>query len=426
VLLAIALSLAAAAAPHQLGHGAWSWFGDPRAASSGSRTFVGWIDARGDVRIASYDRRTRRVTGGPVLKRHLGRDDHNNPSILVRPDGRLMVFFSPHSGHHLPPPGIPSRMYYRLSRGPGDVRRFGPLHTLPTNTPGRLGYTYPTPIEVARGTVRLFWRGGNWLPSTATWRPGRGWSRARTLIRVGGGNRPYVKYARVRSGSGGGIDLAFTEANPGDLATSVYYARLHGGRSFSRAGGAPAGRLPLTPRRADRVYDGRGPGGRAWVMDTASTSAGRPVVLFATYHPGGRHVLYRYATTTSGGGRWRVRRIVDSGPPIAGNYPAGATLDHSAPGTVLLSRRVGRVYEIERWRTGDGGRHWSHTPVTQGSKEWNIRPVVPQGGGHVGTVVWMRGGYRGWRAYMTRVELGAAARARNGDAPPPPIPLEAR
>lgn len=410
----MALILAAAAATHSLGHGAWSWFGDPRAVTRGGRTYVGWVDRRGDVRIAAYDARTHRVVRGPVLKRRLGRDDHANPSILIRRDGRLMVFFSPHSGHHLPPPGVPRRLYYRVSRRPGDVRRFGRLRWLPTNTPGGLGYTYPNPIRIGRA-VCLFWRGGNWQPSTATWRPGRGWSRARTLIRVGGGNRPYVKYAAGRGHSRGAVDVAFTEANPGNLATSIYYARLRADR-FRRAGGRSAGGFPLAPRRADRVYNGRAALGRAWVLDTASTAAGRPVILFATYHPGGRHVIYRYATFA--GGRWRLRRLVDSGPPIAGNYPAGASLDHSDPATVVLSRRVGRVYEIERWRTRDGGRSWAHAAITHGSRQWNIRPVVPRGGSR--TVVWMRGGYRGWRAYATTIRLHAA----RAGAWAPLIPLE--
>jgi hypothetical protein len=46
--------------------------------------------------------------------------------------------------------------------------------------------------------------------------------------------------------------------------------------------------------------------------------------------------------------------------------------------------------------------------------------VVPRGGS--GTVVWMRGGYRGWRAYMTVIELSAARAQRE----PTLIPLEGR
>jgi hypothetical protein len=125
-------------------------------------------------------------------------------------------------------------------------------------------------------------------------------------------------------------------------------------------------------------------------------------------------VIYRYATYAGGG--WQVRRLVDSGPPIAGNYPAGAALDHSDPASVVLSRRVQDVYEIERWRTHDRGRSWAHTAVTHGSRQWNIRPVVPRGDPSR-TVVWMRGGYRGWRAYATNIQL-RATRTR-GQAPRP-------
>src|SRR3954469_5459212 len=159
-----AVALLLIAASHTIGHGAWSWFGDPRAVTAGQRTFVGWIDRRGDVRVAAWDHRSRRVIRGAVLKRGPGRADPNNPALVLLPSGRLMVFFSPHSGRHLPPPGIPSRMYYRVSRRPYDVRSWGPLRIVPVNTPGRLGYTYPNPV-VLGGSVSLFWRGGSWLPS---------------------------------------------------------------------------------------------------------------------------------------------------------------------------------------------------------------------------------------------------------------------
>jgi hypothetical protein len=416
VAFVTALALLVIAASQTIGHGAWSWYGDPRSVTAGDRTFVGWIDGRGDVRVAAYDRSARRLIRGAVLKRGLGRDDHNNPAITVLPGGRLMVFFSPHSGRTLPPPGIPSRMYYRVSRHPYDVRRFGPLRVLPTNTPGPLGYTYPNPIRLGR-TVFLFWRGGNWQPSVSTWRSGRGWSAARTLIRMGGDNRPYVKYALAGRRS---IGLGFTEANPGSRATSIYYARLMRGRFYS-ASGRGLGRLaagPLTPRRADRVYDGRGPSGRAWVLDTAVGPDGRPAILFATFRTP-EAMVYRYARWT--GRRWRVRRIASGGPAIAGNYPAGGTLDHLDPSVAVLSRRVRGRYEVSRWRTPDGGRTWSSTAVTRGSAVDNIRPVVPWGSTR-GEVVWMRGRYRTWTAYMTRIALGRASRL----AVPAPLALEPR
>jgi len=123
-----AWGVAADARAATLGRGAWSWFGDPRAVhyeGEHRRTYVGWIDRRGAVRLASVDHDSG-ARRGVVLKRGLGRDDHNNPSLLMLPGGRLQVFYSPHAGRVLPPPGIPKRMYWRRMRRPEDMASFGP------------------------------------------------------------------------------------------------------------------------------------------------------------------------------------------------------------------------------------------------------------------------------------------------------------
>ena len=148
-------------AGRELGAGAWSYFGDPRAISHDGHTFTGWISTAGHVWVA-------RLTKGGKLSKHLlfrglGRDDHNNPSLVFLKDGRLAVFFSPHSGHDLPPPGIPARMYYRISQHAHSINGWGPVHTVP-NVPGPLGYTYPNPM-VQRDKLWLFWRGGGWYPT---------------------------------------------------------------------------------------------------------------------------------------------------------------------------------------------------------------------------------------------------------------------
>ena len=93
-----------------------------------------------------------------VIFKGLGRDDHNNPSLVFRHDGHIMVFFSPHSGHHLPPPGIPKAMHYMVSLNPYSINGFGKVHTVDTNVPGGLGYTYPNPLQLAGQAVALLAR----------------------------------------------------------------------------------------------------------------------------------------------------------------------------------------------------------------------------------------------------------------------------
>jgi hypothetical protein len=72
----------------EVGSGAWSWFADPRAVVSGGLVHVGFIDGAGDVRVAAVDRGAGLVTAA-TLHRGLGVDDHHNPALLLRADGRL-------------------------------------------------------------------------------------------------------------------------------------------------------------------------------------------------------------------------------------------------------------------------------------------------------------------------------------------------
>src|SRR4051794_17367482 len=125
---------AAAVIDRELGAGAWSYFGDPRAISHEGDTYTGWISTTGNVWVA-------RLSAEGELEKHrifqgLGRDDHNNPSLVFRNDGHLVVFFSPHSGHHLPPRGIPKEMHYVIALEPHSIDGFGQVHRIPTNAPG--------------------------------------------------------------------------------------------------------------------------------------------------------------------------------------------------------------------------------------------------------------------------------------------------
>jgi putative BNR repeat neuraminidase len=395
-----------------VGSGAWSWFGDPRAVyyeGRHRRTYVGWIDGRGDVRVASVDSDTgaRRVA---VLKRGLGRDDHNDPSLLMLPGGKLEAFYSPHSGRYLPPPGTPSRMYYRAMGEPEDVSSFGGTHVVPTNTPGDLGYTYPNPVYLTHGKRRwLFWRGGNWMPSFSTRRSGHSWSHARTLIRTRRGRRPYLK---VASDGHETIDFAFSEDNPSHIKTGIYYARYRGGR-LERADGTRIGKLsssiPIDERDADRVRPARSNRPSAWVHDVASDGQGRPAIVYVSY-PSTTDLRYRYARFD--GKRWIDREIVPAGGRLRGRYAGGISLDHEDPGVVYLSRRIHGVFEVERWKTGDEGRHWSHRAVTRDSKKDNVRPVTPRGETESSTVIWMRGKYDSYTAYMTTITRRGVTKAR--------------
>jgi hypothetical protein len=108
-------------------NGAWSWFADPRAVYHQGlhrRTFVGWVTSSGDVQVGSYDHDTG-VRVVATVKARFQVDDHANPSLLVRPDGHLLIFWSGHGG---------GTMYSRRSAQPEEIGSWEPERTVPTNT----------------------------------------------------------------------------------------------------------------------------------------------------------------------------------------------------------------------------------------------------------------------------------------------------
>ncbi len=387
--------------------GAWTYFTEPRAVNHEGRhrrTYVGWIDSRGQIVVSSYDHRSR-VRTRTVLQTRERVDDHNNPSLTVRPDGRLLVFYSTDRRRHL---------VARLSRRPEDVRAWQRPRRVRTNVPGRHGYTYPNPVWL-RDEPRplfLFWRGGSFEPTFSTSVGGTGWSPARRLV-AGNGQRPYLVFDSNRRDR---IDIAFSDGNPNELRTSIYYTAYRDGR-LERADGTRVARLrslPVRPGDTDVVYAGGGSRPPAWAYDVGTGRDGKPVVLYGTF-PSPTDHRYNYARWN--GDRWVRREITPSGPTIESAkgdayYAGGLVLDSRDASVVYLSRQVAGVYQIERWVTDDGGATWRSTRVTGGGVG-NYRPVSVQGpsfGRHY-DLFWMRGRYTGWLDFGTSIRARLRGRA---------------
>jgi hypothetical protein len=398
--------------------GAWCWFADPRAvyhAGTHRRTYLGWVTRRGDIVVAHHDHGSGK-TESSVLHPGLDRDDHANPALLVREDGRIDAYYTRHAGR---------KMYVRTSLRKEDATAWGPERTFAPNTGkwGRDGYCYPNPVRLAAESGRryLFWRGDHWKPTLSRSDDGgRSWSAGRIVLMrkgAGAGSRPYVK---VDTDGESRIHLAFTDGHPRNEKTnSIYYAAYDRG-AFHRADGkkiVAIDALPFQPRQADCVYDGRQTGVRAWIWDVAVDADGRPVIVYARLPAESDH-RYHYARWT--GKRWDDHELCAAGgwfPTTAAgkrerepHYSGGVVLDHDDPTVVYLSRPIDGVFEIERWSTADGGETWSHASITSGSKHHNVRPVVVRG--HASRpgfrVAWMElaGGYE----HYTRFH--AAIRAR--------------
>jgi hypothetical protein len=358
------------AVDRELGAGAWSYFGDPRAISHDGHTFTGWISTTGNVWVARYTK------GGRLSKRvifkGLGRDDHNNPSLVFRRDGHIMVFFSPHSGHYLPPPGIPSVMRYMVSLHPYSIEGFGRVRTVPTNVPGGLGYTYPNPIQL-KDKLWLFWRGGAWNPTFSYTEDGYKWVPARELAYFGHGQRPYAKYV----GDGNRrIHAIFSDGHAQSWKNSLHYVRYEAQGLYAMSGRriATLRSVPVHMSKLDHVYNYSDQGGRAWPHDIALTAEGRPRIVYTRLRAGADTFYYAYHN----GSKWISRKIVEAGPGRDHFSSGGATLDHEDPRIVYLSRTIGNWNQVEQWFTPDEGRTWTTRRLTADPSGFSIRPVTPR------------------------------------------------
>jgi len=384
--------------------GAWCWFSDPRAVyhhGEHERTYTGWVDSRGNINVGYFDHRLGNFHAR-TLDPQLEVDDHNNPSLLLTPDGRLLVFYSRHSRS--------DPIFLQEARRPESIAEWAPRRALSLNDTAAYrgllnSYTYTNPALLSEegDRIYLFWRGMDLKPNVAHSDDlGKTWSKGKILIQppaIYKNRRPYLKVA----GDGRDrIHLAFTDGHPRKEPTnSIYYAQYREG-AFYRADGqgiTTYDELPFEPRQADLVYDASETGERAWIWDVAADREGRPVLVYARFPDDGHHVYY-YARWD--GRRWRNYRLLDSGgwfpktPPgeeeREPNYSGGLVLDHEDPNIVYLSRERGGVFEIERWTTTDGGQSWNKARLTQNSGRDNVRPFAVRGA-EAGTslqVLWMR------------------------------------
>jgi rhamnogalacturonyl hydrolase YesR len=391
--------------------GAWCWFAEPRAVyyeGDHKRTYIGWVTTGGSIQIGCYDHQTD-TTDVATLHSELQRDDHANPALLIFPDGRLTAFYSTHSGR---------TMYCRTTKRPEDISEWEDERSIATTGEGSGGYTYPNPIRLsAEGNrIYLFWRGSTSKPTFSTSDDGGvHWSDSRTFIRRDPEKtgRPYIKF------DSNGVDtihFAFTDGHPrNEAANSIYYACYRHGALYKADGTKIKGldELPLSHLEADKVYDGSGETGRAWIWDVAADSAGNPVIVFAACPEETEH-NYWYARWN--GSRWDVRKITSAGgwfPQTPEgkkegepHYSAGVVLDHNDPSIVYLSKPTNGVFEIERWVTPDGGATWTSTRITKDSSWNNVRPVVARD--HKSSdsgLFWMHGDYEHYTKYATAIKM---------------------
>jgi len=386
--------------------GAWCWFTEPRAITWEGKTYTGWVSKEGDIVVAAIDSASHAVDT-VILHARFQYDDHDNPSFLMWPDGRLYCFYALHNG---------SRMYLRVMQIPGNLHSMGP-ETYVGPPAGVNLYTYPCPIMLPGedSALYVFCRGGGdyWNPYFTVSRDrGVTWDALRHFI-ISPGQRPYFKF------SVNGVDrfdVIFTDGHPSAAYNNVYYAYYRAGALYKADGTyiKSMDSLPLTLSEAEKIYDANANHAKAWVWDLALDGAGHPVVAYVNFPTDADH-RYRFARWD--GAHWLDQELCKGGKwfpeTVSGqteqepNYSGGIALDHNNPFNLYLARpdSVSGVFGIEQWRSTDSGAHWQSRVVIGGVDTLNVRPVVPRGAPAGVKMLYMSGKYPHFTSYNTSIRM---------------------
>lgn len=394
--------------------GAWCWFADPRAIhysdpSTGlDRSFIGYIDTHGNVKAMQYDFSDK--TQQEVLVRSCFQpDDHDNPTFLVLPDKRVMVFYSRHTDEPC--------FYYRVSSRPADLTTLGEEKVIPTehNT------TYPSPFILSDDPDHFYlcWRGINWHPTIArlTLPDAEGdltVEEGPYQIVQSTGARPYAKYT---SDGKNRILLTYTTGHPDNEQPNYLYYNyvdvndltLHDvkGKKLSEIRKAPFAvnkegkylkKYPAT------VVDS--PEQRDWVWQLAVDSQSRPVIAMVRISPD--KTSHDYYLARWNGKAWDRQFLSNAGghfhqtPGLELCYSAGMAIEPENPYNVYCSLPVdgkfGKKYEIMKYELDPQSLAVeSVTPVTRDSRLNNVRPyIVNDSEESPLRLCWMNGDYHDW------------------------------
>lgn len=412
--------------------GGWCWFHEPRAVSAGGKTFfgcnrIGATSTTGAAQVASIDEVTGEVATYNVASGADWHDDHSYPVLLIRPDGRLIAFYSKHNDT--------DGLRFRISVNAYDVSAWS-AETVFTDPQTSWGNTYPSPcmLSAESNKVYVFFRDeddnlavitstdiatvgaateeGGALADTVTW------ASPSVLVENPDSEAKGI-YAKVWSNGVDRIDFGLTYALQAGDGTKIDIRHAFWKDSALRdSDGVVLGAADVAFDNCTLVADSDSYGD-VWVHDICrDRRTGVVQIVFAQFVTTASH-RYHYARF---GSSWSVSEL-----PLTTTYmvPAIYTERYYSPGACLDGSRVGVVYAaagddvgasvMYRLTTMDGGANWlvqvlSPDPISEAAyANQNVRPVVPRNRSADFGVLWMRGSYTTYFVYGTDIVSAPAA-----------------
>jgi hypothetical protein len=399
-------------------NGAWCWYQDRRVIiDPANQTML--ISSIADSAGADGARRTGNVelvtyqfaTGARqriVLHQNLQpEDDHNTPSLLIRPDGKYLAMYATHNQDNY--------SYWRISTRPHDAGEWSTERRFDwTAKIGEEHVTYSNLFYLpAQKRIYNFARAVNRDPSILVSQDlGESWSYGGKLLTIPklGYVNGYTKYA---SNGVDRIDFITTEHHPRDFNNNIYHGFIQGGK-LRRSDGVVDEKIPGSTGHPQTELTKIFPAGsvfngdiitRAWTIQIEIDAGGLPYALFSARanHDGKNPKVedLRFFYARFDGTAWKVFQLAKAGAGLwdfEQDYTGLGALVPGDPNVVFISTNIDPrddrlldFHEIFKGITSDGGQSWAWQAITRDSTVENLRPIVPPGDPGRTALLWFRG-----------------------------------
>lgn len=402
--------------------GAWCWFADPRALhyenASGTinASYIGYIDVHGNVRATQVDFLTGR-RDEVLVRSFFQPDDHNNPTFLVLPDERVMIFYTRHTDER--------RIWYRISTCPGDITSLGQERYIETDH----NTTYPSPFILSDDPQHIYlcWRGIKWHPTIARLTLPDQDDRVnvdfgpRQIVQSTGA-RPYAKY---QSNGRDKIYLTYTTGHPDNEWPCWLYFNVidinHGqGPILKDVKGNVLADISEQTFHVNKTADYKAKypfslvdspdNARNWVWQIATDPKEQPVIALTRISED--KLSHKYLIAKWTGRKWQMTEVADGGHAFHQNwkrtekcYSGGMAIDPDDPNVIYASLptmpngqvATGGIYEIWKVTMKPNGKVQARQQVTAHSAKNNVRPYMLPGSSQSPLrLSWMYGDYYYW------------------------------
>ncbi|MGM9550864.1 MAG: BNR-4 repeat-containing protein [Clostridia bacterium] len=370
------------------------------------KTYMGWVEDGGDIVIGEYDHDNdtyKRV----VIHEKLESDDHNNPAVVILPDGRIMAVYSMHTNE--------AYMYYRVTKNPEDISEWNDeqFYLCKSVTPDDTNVyyaTYPSVFMVhddegiiGNDVIYMGWRGVHWKPTFAKFSMPDENGKCETIMnqtqfanttygystydgndapnaktdggKTDSGRRPYTKYDYDFERNK--IYITFTANHPdNDKRNHIYYIYLDiEDQNLYTAKDRLLQPLPFENQQSYRTQGASGTNGQWGIITVDLVNDYPELLVFDASEQTGQSFNPRTGNAERRGWTWDIMHN-EKGEPCIVYVDVTATPpgeDGSLPtwyvGEVDGNSRSHHYYWYARWDSET--QTWVKTFLTYGGKWWH-------------------------------------------------------